>query len=133
MNVGAVMDALADALREIESVRVFEYPPDSVSAPAAIVSYPDPWVFDAAMGRGADSATFPVHVVVGRVSDRASRDALTPYMAGDGARSVKLALETDPTLGAAVDWCRVGEVSVGRIDVGGVMYVAATFQVAVFG
>lgn len=133
MNVGTVMDGLAAALAALGDLRVLAYPPDSVTPPAAIVSYPDPFTFDVAMGRGADRGTFPVHVVVGRVSDRAARDALTPYMAGAGARSVKQAIETDPTLGGAADTARVVSVAGIDLEVGGVRYVAATFTIDVVG
>lgn len=133
MNVGEAMDGLADALAEIADLRVFEYPPDSIVAPAAIVSYPDPLDFDLVMGRGGDRASFPVHVLVGKASDRAARDALVLYMAGAGERSVKAALEADPTLGGAVDSTRVTSVVGVDLDVGGVRYVSATFTVDVVG
>lgn len=133
MNVGAVMDGLASALGEIADLRVFAYPPDAITAPAAIVSYPDPLDFDLTMGRGSDRASFPVHVLVGRASDRAARDALVEYMAGAGSRSVKAALEVDGTLGGAADSTRVASVTGVDLDVGGVRYVSATFTVDVVG
>lgn len=133
MNVGEAMIGLGEALAAIADLRVFDYPPDSVTPPAAIVSYPDPIDFDMTMGRGSDRATVPVHVVIGRVSDRAARNALTAYMAGSGDRSVKAAIEADRTLGGAVDSVRVVSVSGGELNVGGVSYLAATFSVDLIG
>lgn len=133
MNVGAVMDALAAAIDEIADLRVSAFPPDAIAPPAGFPGYPDPFTFDAAMGRGADRGTFPVYVAVGRASDRAARDALTPYMDGAGARSVKAAIEADRTLGGAASSVRVVSVSGIDLDVGGVRYVAASFVVDVVG
>lgn len=133
MNVGEVMDGLAAALEAIADLRVFAYPPDAIAAPAAIVSYPDPLDFDFTMGRGADRASFPVHVLVGKASDRAARDALVLYMAGAGPRSVKAAIEADPDLGGAADSARVVSVTGVDLEVGGVRYVSATFTVDVVG
>lgn len=133
MNVGAVMDGLAARLATIANLRVFEYPPDAVTPPAGIVGYPAPFNFDATMGRGTDRGRFPVHVVVGRASDRAARDALVPFMAGAGAASVKAAIEADGTLGGAADSARVLEVAGVDLEVGGVRYVSATFTVDVIG
>jgi len=96
------------------------------------VGYPD-MDYDAAMGRGADRGSFPVHVVVGRVSDRAARDALVPYMAGAGAASVVAAIDADPTLGGAADTARVVSAVGVNLDIGGIGYVAATFTIDVVG
>lgn len=133
MNVSAVMDGLGTRLASISGLRVYDYPPDSVSPPAGVVSYPDPLDFDATMGRGADRMTVPIHIIVGRVSDRAARDALAAYMAGSGVKSVKAAIEADGTLGGAADSSRVVSVSGLDLSVGGVSYVAATFSVDVVG
>ena len=133
MNTGAVMDGLAAALDAIGGLKVYEYPPDAIVTPAGIVGYPDPFSFDAVMGRGADRGTFPVHVVVSKSSDRAARSALVEYMAGFGAKSVKAALEVDGTLGGVAASVRVTGFSGVDLDVGGVRYVAASFSVDVIG
>lgn len=133
MNVGAVMDGLAEALAPLAGLRIFAYPPDSATPPAAIVSYPETFVFDFTMRRGSDQASFPVHVLVGRVSTRAARDELVEYMAGSGPRSVKAAIEADPTLGGRVDTVQVTTVAGVNLEIGGIGYVAATFTVDVVG
>lgn len=132
LDTALVMDGLAAALASIEGLRVLEYPPDAVAPPMAFPGYPAPLDFDATMGR-TDRASFPVHVVVGKVSDRAARDRLTPFMAGAGASSVKVALEVDLTLGGACDSLRVESVAGVDLDVGGIKYLAATFIIDVVG
>jgi hypothetical protein len=94
MNLADVMDAVGDRLDTIAGLRVFAYPPGSVTPPAAVVSYPEGIEFDATYGRGSDRMTLPVVVVVGKASDRAARDKLGAYCDGSGASSVKAVLES---------------------------------------
>lgn len=128
----AVMDGLGAALGTLFA-RVFDYPPDSVSPPAAIVGYPTVWSYDATYRRGRDTAVFPVTVVVGKVSDRASRDVLAPYVTGDGASSVKVAIEADRTLGGAAGSCSVRGAEFATVTIAAVEYLAASFDVEVIG
>lgn len=128
-SLNAVMDALGVRLATISGLRVFDFPPETVSVPAAIVAYGEV-VYDSTYGRGADMATFPVHVLVSRTSDRMARDQLEAYRAGAGAKSVKAAIDGD--LGGTVADARVASSVVEAIEVNGVSYVAATFQVEVY-
>ena len=131
MNLADVMDGLADVLATLPGLRVFAYPPDDVAPPAGIVGYPTLLTYDAVMGGGANRADVPVHVVVGRASSRAARDALTEYVATSGAKSFHAALEDDPTLGDRAQAARVVSVAGVSLTIGGVSYVAAEFTVDV--
>jgi hypothetical protein len=131
MSIAAVMDGLGVRLATIPTLRVYDYPADSVSAPAAIVRFPEPVAYDLTAGRGTDRATFPVTVLVGKVSDRAARDALALYLNGTGARSIKAAVEGDKTLGGAAQSTRVIEASVANFRVGDADYLGATFDIDV--
>jgi hypothetical protein len=93
VNLAAVMDEIGEALESIAGLRVFPYTADKVTPPAAIVDLPDKVTFDETYQRGADAFTIPVTVVVGKVSDRASRDAIAAYVAGSGPASVKSAVD----------------------------------------
>src|SRR5690606_8954767 len=93
MVLAAVRDELGDRLATINGLRVHRWPPDNISPPAAIVSYPDSYEFDATFSRGTDRVEIPVVVVVGKVSERAARARLSGYIAGSGPRSVEHALE----------------------------------------
>ena len=68
--------------------RLAQMTPDKIAPPAAIVTYPDSYTFDATYGRGSDTMTIPVVVLVGRVSARASRDKLAAYVDGAGAAGI---------------------------------------------
>lgn len=84
MNLADVMQELADQLDTIAGLRVYAYPPASVQPPAAVVTYPDTYTFDETYRRGMDRLELPVVLMVGKVSDRASRDRLGRYVDGSG-------------------------------------------------
>jgi hypothetical protein len=125
------MDGLATRLGTISGLHVYGYAADDVVTPAAVVAFPDSVTYDTAMSRGADRITIPVHVLVGMVSDRSSRDALVAYMSGSGSSSVKAAVEGDVTLGSAADTTRVTDCAVSVMTVAGVDLLAATFNIDV--
>ena len=128
-NLNSVMDAIGARLATISGLRVFDFPAENISTPAGVVAYGE-LLYDASYGRGADMATFPVHVLVSTVSDRMARDAIEAYRAGTGPKSVKAAI--DGTLGGTVADARVASSVVEAIEVGGVTYIGATFRVEVF-
>lgn len=126
LTINPVMDGLGARLSTITGLRVYDYPPDSVSVPAAIVGLPEEIVFDETYGRGSDRASVPVHVLVSKVSDRASRDAISAYMV-----SVKAAV--DGSLGGVVSDARVASAKPNMITVGTIEYLAVTFTIEVYG
>jgi hypothetical protein len=130
MSVGAVMDGIGARLATISGLHVYDYPADAVAVPAAVIRFPE-LTYDATMARGADRATFPVSVLVSKVSDRAARDALSLYLNGTGARSIKTVIEADRTLGGAAQSTRVTDVVVEAFTVGGVELLGATFNIDV--
>lgn len=135
MNIGDMMDALAVRLAAIPGMAgASAYPVDNVpAAPWAVVSYPDQYTFDATYDRGHDDLSLPVILVVGRPKDAAGvRDLLAGFMAGDGATSVKAALEAEP-LPAGVDAVRVMSAEVERVEIGGTPYITAVFDVEIDG
>lgn len=135
MILGDVMDQIGDQLDTINGLRVFRYPPDQPPpAPAAIVTYPDTYTYDATYGRGMDRISdLPVVLLVGKVSDRASRDAIAKYVDGSGAESVKAVIEAGTY--TAFDTVRVASVAFDRITFGGQgnEYLAATFTLDIAG
>ncbi len=129
INVGAVMDALALALTNASITKhVYAWPSESVVVPAAIVGYPDPIDFDMTFGRGSDSATFPIWLVVGKVSERTARNILSAYITG--ATGIKNTL--DGNLSGSVQSCRVVDCKIESVAIGGVPYLAARFDCEVF-
>ncbi|MFC0628544.1 hypothetical protein [Kribbella deserti] len=132
MDVGAVMQAVADRIDTIDNLRVYAYPPDTVNPPAAVVSYPAEYEFDATYGRGMDRISdLPVVVLIGKVSDRTSRDKVAQYVNGTGTASLKAVIESGTY--TAFDTVRVASVSFDIIAVAGVEYLGATFILDIAG
>lgn len=135
MDLGAIMDELAAKLRLAPSLagRTFAYPPASIKAPAAIVTYPEDYTFDATYGRGMDRMTGEVFVAVGRPHERQSRDLITKYVNGSGPESVKALLDGSNGAYTSCDSVRVKSVEFDVVQIGGVDYLAAVFSVDIAG
>lgn len=131
MNLIDVMDELGGALGGIAGLRVFPYPPETVTPPAAIVAWPDSIDYAASYGRGMDRLTIPIVVVVGKVSARASALLLGEYADGSGARSVKAVV--DGGTYTAMDSVTVTAGEFDVVTMAGVDYLAALFEVDVVG
>lgn len=128
MNLSLVMTAIADTIRDGGVMeRVYDWPSESITVPAALVGYPESMTFDITFGRGADQATFPVWLVVGRASDRNSRDALSALI--KDATGIKGVLDGD--LGGAVQSARLTELTVETVTIGSVDYLSAKGMVEV--
>lgn len=133
MNVQEIMGTLASRLHGVGGLRAYGYPVESVSPPAAVVSWPTSIAFDATGGRGHDDMTLSVVVVVGRPKDnKAVLDRLAGYLDGSGAASVKAALEARP-LPSPLENVRVRGVELDVITLAGAEYVTAVFDVQIDG
>lgn len=129
-----VMDDVARRLATIQGLRAYEFPPDKVDVPAAVVSYPDSYTYDGTYRRGADRMTLPVVTVVGRANDRAARDLISVYVDGDGPQSLKRVLESkDLPAYTAFHSVRVTSVEFDVVTIAGVDYVAALFDLDILG
>jgi hypothetical protein len=134
-NLALIMDGIAAQLvTQGVTTKAFGYPISNFeSAPLAYVAYPRPGGinFDLTFKRGTDDATFPVYFIVGKVADKASRDALSAII--DGAVSIKAGLEA----GASTLTGVVSSVHVKNCDVETVTdsakedWLAARFDVQV--
>lgn len=121
LNVNTAMDAIGTALGTITGLRVFDFPADQVSPPAAMVDL-DSITYDDATFRNADRATFKVYLIVGSVVDRSARDALQGYLNGAGAGTTSIKTAVDAIGNATVRVMRAQKQAIG---IGGVVYEAA--------
>lgn len=131
MNLADCMDAIATQLDTITGLRTFAFPPDSLVPPAAVVSYPEDYTYDAAYGRGMDRLTLPVVIVLGKPTDRSVRDRLGAYVDGSGTRSVKQVVEAGTY--TAFDSVRVASVEFDVVAIGGQDFMAALFSLDIAG
>jgi hypothetical protein len=99
---------LAEALRTIPSLRVYELLPDNPNPPGVAISL-DRVVYDSVFARGCDEYEFTIHLFVARGDDRTAQVRIEDYIAGNGPSSIKAAIETDPTLGGVAQTVRVSE------------------------
>lgn len=124
MKLLDVMAEIGTQLGTIDGLRVYDYPIDRVTPPAAIIAYPDDITYDATYGRGMDRMTLPVLVVVGKANDRAARDNLVPYANSAGLRSVKQAVEngsytalhTVRVMSATFDVVRIADIDLAAVQ-----------------
>jgi hypothetical protein len=131
-TISELRTALATNLATIPGLRTSAYVPDDPNPPIAIIE-PSAIDFDTTFGRGLDTLTFSVNVLVGRVSDRTAQASLDAYCSSQGTYSVKTAVESDRTLNGHASDCRVTRLSsYGQVTVGDTIYLAAEFAVQVY-
>lgn len=128
MNLADVMDAVASRLGDLTGLRVFGYPPPSVTPPTGIVSYPERVDYDQTYGRGMTRIPdLPVLLVVGKATERAARNKVAAWVSDEGPQSVKLALEdaagSPPWHDLKVSSAEFDVVTIASID-----YIAAMFS-----
>ena len=112
--------------------RVFDYVPDQVPTPCAIVGNLT-LTFDEAQNRGLDLANVDIIIIVSRMNERGAQDRLDGFLAGTGAGSIKAALTTNLTLGGAVATLRVVRAAPITIEVSGVTFFAYQYELEIYG
>ncbi len=131
MIVSTVRTALKTAIAPVVG-RVFDYVPDQVPTPCAVVGNLT-LIFDEAQNRGLDLAQVDILIIVSRMNERGAQDKLDGYLAGTGAGSIKAALTTNMTLGGAVSTLRVVRAAPITIEVAGVTFFAYQYELEIFG
>jgi hypothetical protein len=128
-TVQEIREGIKVRLDTIVGLRAHAGMPANVNAPAAVVSRRST-AFDSSTD--SDDLTFAVTVMVEHPEDPGSQVKLDAYLAGEGASSIRLAIDGDPTLGGVVDFATA--VSVGRdriVEWAGIKYLAADVVVEV--
>ena len=116
-------------LATISGLRVSDFQPDNINPPVAIV-FPIGVSYDDTFQRGMQTYTFAVQVIVGRQSERSGQNSIDAYCSSTGASSIKLAIESNKTLGGKAFDLRVTDMrAYASIAVGEVNYLAAEFLV----
>lgn len=131
MIISTVRENLKAAVSTVVT-RVFDYVPDQVPTPCAVVGNIT-ITFDEAQNRGLDMGDVDVLVIVSRMNERGAQTKLDAYLAGSGDLSIKTAIELDPTLDGALAALRVIRASPITIEVAGVTYFAYQYEVTLHG
>jgi len=119
-------------LATITGLKTYDYIPDSINVPGAVVGQLD-LNFDATFNRGFDNATCTILLIVGRMSESAGQTKLDGYLASTGSTSVKAAIEGDVTLSGAVQTLRVTSATAGSVQVASIDYLAYRYNVELIG
>jgi hypothetical protein len=131
VTIQEIRTGLAANLGTISGLRVSIDIPDMPNPPQAVIGI-DTVNFDLAFGQGLTEYRFTVSLIAARVSERNAQRKLDAYTS-NGAQSVKLAIESDKTLGGNAFDVRVTEMSnIGTVILGELIYLAADFSVIVY-
>lgn len=130
-SISAIRSGLATNLGTISGLRTGATIPDNVNPPYAIVS-PSSVDYHRAFNNALSTYNFTVTLVVGRVSERTSQNSLDAYCSPIGGSSIRVAIESDKTLGGVVfDTIVTGMRNYGSVTIGENTYLAAEFDIAV--
>lgn len=98
-SLAAIRTALVTTISgALTGVSGYETVPGSINVPAFMV-VPKMTNFEGAFGRGLDTYTFDVIVIVSRADDQLAQTNLDPYITGAGASSIRQAVWNARTLG----------------------------------
>lgn len=132
MDIDAVIVEIADQLRTIDGLEVFdEIPGKLAKTPAAVVAWPESITFDAGGRRSTDTLMIPVVVCLSRNVPRVGRRELGGFASGSGVRSVKTVLEGG--VYATIRGIIVGDGLFDVVAFGGTEYIAVVFTANVKG
>lgn len=128
-SLSELRTGIATNLATISGLRTAATIPDSPNPPVAIIS-PDGITYDDTFARGMQEYRFTISVLVGLVAERSSQNKIDGYCSSTGSSSIKLAVESDKTLGGKAFDTRVTEMrTYSSVTVGDVKYLAAEFIV----
>lgn len=129
MNLAAIRSGLASELRAISGLNVEPRARDMVNVPALVlevgdIAYDDD--FD-----GHCTVNIAGLLLVSRASDAANaQERIDEYLNTEGTKSVRLALDADPTLDGAAHSTRLATATgyAGNYTVSGIEYVGCELQ-----
>jgi hypothetical protein len=121
-EIRTAIQATLDAAFIDDPITGYDQVPESVNVPAFVV-VPRASDFQLAFGRGIDSYTFGVIVLVSRRDDELAQEDLDPYVTGAGASSIRQAIWGARHLGLGDD---VEARVTGMTDYGGTYAFGST-------
>ena len=131
-SLTSIRSGLGTRLETISSLLVYDYVPDSIEPPCAIVGTLSSLEYDNTFSRGSDTYTIQIQLYVSRVDAQDSQETLDGYLASSGASSVKAKVESDVTLGGVAQSTRVVEAdNYGVYTINNIDYLGVEFTVEV--
>ena len=130
-SISSIRSGLATNLGSISGLRSGPTIPDNVNPPYAIIA-PSSVDYHRAFNNALSTYNFTITLVVGRVSERTAQNNLDAYCSPTGSSSIRVAIESDKTLGGVVfDTIVTGMRNYGSVTIGENTYLAAEFDIAV--
>jgi hypothetical protein len=132
-TVSQVATGLQARLATISGLRTFNYQPEQENPP---FGYPQLNSIDyhRAYVGGDVVMNWTVFVIVGRYLDRTAHAQLDDYLSYSGSKSVRAAIEADPTLGGVCSTLIVRSgADITSLDAGGAQFLVIQMQVEVHG
>jgi len=131
-DVSALRTAIATNLATVSGLRTSPDLPDNPNPPIAVVGL-DSINYDEAFNQGLTIFNFTIMVIVGRQSDRTAQRSLNSYVSQNGERSIKVAVESDRSLGGNAYDVRVESMnSIGTLQLNDTEYMVAEFTATVY-
>jgi hypothetical protein len=129
-TVQEIREGIDDRLATIAGLRHSPTVPTVPNPPHAYVKRRQT-VFGVSMD-GEDDTTFAVTVLMPWAEQKTAQETIDEYLASTGAKSIKAAIDADPTLGGIVDYAHATLVEDERITVfAGIEYLATDIVVEV--
>jgi hypothetical protein len=132
-TVSQVANGLKTRLATITGLRTFSYQPEQENPPFA---YPqiNSINYHRAYSGGDVVMDWTIYVVVGRYLDRTAHAQLDDYLSYSGTKSVRAAIEGDPTLGGVCSTLIVRSgADITSLDANGAQFLVIQMQVEVHG
>ena len=128
-DLNAISAALATRLGTT-GLRAYSTAPGQVVPPVVVIIPGRPAILYGQTMDGETTVNLLVVVLLSAANDTAGQTALNDYMSPSGAKSINGAVQADPSLGGAVEYATVQQVSTyGLVEYAGQQYIGATFLV----
>jgi hypothetical protein len=124
MSIAGIRAGIKTRLATISGLRIYEYPPDSVSEIPAAMILPKSGKYNLTMKNTAMEYEFELTLLVSRAVDVSNaQECIDDYINPSGAKSIQVAIEGDSTLNGAADTSWL----IGFRDYGGFLYAGQTY------
>ena len=132
MNITDIRQGIEDNLETVAGLRAYSEIPDNPQVPCAVVVL-NSVNYDQSFQRGLSELDFNITVIVGRFSVQQAQEHMNDY-AGNGAKSIKTAVQSDRTLGgSAADAVLSSMNGISALDLNdGNNYLGMEFSVTVY-
>jgi hypothetical protein len=130
-SISDLRAGIATNLATIAGLRTGSTIPENVNPPFAIVA-PSSMSYHQSFANGMTTYNFVVTLVVGRADGRSAQNALDAFCSSTGSSSIRVAVESNRTLGGkAFDCVVTGMRNYGSLAIGDNTYLAAEFDLTV--